>query len=351
MKKTRKQKCLRGAIIGFGNMAERGHLPGWASEPRISLQAVCEPNPARRKRARGLLPDARLYACPEDLFAQESLDFVDICTPPPSHAGLMVDALRRGLHVLCEKPFVGTRSELERVRRLANRQRRIAFPVHNWKDAPILARGMEWIRRGLIGRVLHSEFHTLRLEPAVGLTPWRSEKEDAGGGGILLDHGWHGIYVLLNFHARRPKDVSVRTRPSPSGQGQTEHTAHLLLGFGDATASLFLTWRADRRYNSARIYGEEGFVVLEDNRIVLRSRKVGTRVATYRQPLSHGSHHPEWFGPVLDRFLDAIQDRQRAREELEEASLCLEITLRGYASARKGGTPMTIPQRKGARPG
>lgn len=338
-------------MIGFGNMAERGHLPGWRREKRISLQAVCEPNPARRRRAARLLPDARLYTSPEELFAGESLDFVDICTPPPSHAGLVADALRRGMHVLCEKPFVGARSELERVRRLATRRRRVAFPVHNWKDAPILAKALEWVRKGLIGKVLHSEFHTLRLRPARGLTPWRSEKEEAGGGGILLDHGWHGIYLLLNFHDRRPRNVSAWIRPSPSGKGQAEHTTYLLLGFGDSTASLFLTWRADRRYNSARIYGEQGFIVLEDNRIVLRSRKRRTRVATYRQPLSQGSHHPEWFGPVLDRFLSAIRDRQRATEELEEASLCLEITLRGYASARKGGSRMTIPPRKGARPG
>jgi predicted dehydrogenase len=338
-------------MIGFGNMAERGHLPGWLREPRVFLQAVCEPNPARRRKAGRLLPDARLYTSPEDLFARESLDFVDICTPPPSHGGLMVDALRHGLHVLCEKPFVGVRSELERVRRLAIRQGRIAFPVHNWKDAPILARAIEWVRAGLIGKVLHSEFHALRRQPAVGLTPWRSEKEEAGGGGILLDHGWHGIYLLLNFHDRRPRNVSAWMHPSPSGKGQAEHTTHLLLGFGDATASLFLTWRADRRYNAARIYGEQGFIVLEDNRIVLRSRKGGTRVATYRRPLSHGSHHPEWFGPVLDRFLGATEDRQRAREELEEASVCLEIILRGYASAEKGGTHIPIPPRKGARTG
>ena len=108
--------------------------------------------------------------------------------------------------------------------------------------------------------------------------------------------------------------------------------------------------KADRRYNSARIYGEKGFLVLEDDRIVLRPRKAGTRVATYKHPLSHGSHHPGWFGPVLDRFLGAIEDRRKAAREFEEASLCLEITLRGYASALKGGRYLPIPPKKGGRP-
>jgi len=338
-------------MIGFGNMAEKGHLPGWLKERRVSLQAVCDPNPVRRNRAEQLLPNVRTYAFPKALYAGESLDFVDVCTPPPSHAALMVDALRRGMHVLCEKPFVGTRAELDKIRRLSKQQNRIAFPVHNWKDAPVLARAIDWVRKGLIGKVIHSDFHTLRCRPAVGLTPWRSRTEEAGGGGILLDHGWHGIYLLLNFHEERPRSVSAWMHPRPADRGQAEHTAHLLMSFREATASLFLTWKADRRYNSARIYGERGFLILEDDRIVLRSREGRTRVATYRGPLSHGSHHPEWFGPVLDRFLAATEDSRKAARETEEASLCLEVMLAGYASARKGGRRLPIPPKKGVRQG
>ncbi len=348
----KKHRCLQGAIIGFGNMAEQGHLPGWLRERRVSLQAVCDPNPARRKRAAQLLPDVRIYSAPADLYARETLDFVDICTPPPFHATLLGEALRHDVHALCEKPFVGTLAELREVRRLAQQKRRIAFPVHNWKDAPILARAIGWVREGRIGKVIHSEFHTLRRRPAAGLTPWRSQTEEAGGGGILLDHGWHAIYLLLNFHRERPRSVSASLCPSPPARrGRAEHTAHLLMRFRDATASLFLTWRADRRYNAARIYGDKGLLVLEDDRIVLRPRQGGARVATYKRPLSHGSHHPDWFGPVMARFLGAVEDRRRAVRELEEASLCLEIMLKGYASARQEGQPVPIPPAKGGNRG
>ena len=327
-------------------MAEKGHLPGWRKERRVSLQAVCDPDPERRRRARSLLPNVRIHASPRELFASESLDFVDIITPPPCHASLMVEALCRGMHVLCEKPFVATPEELRKVRVLSSRHQRIAFPVHNWKDSPILARAIDWIRKGLIGKVLHSEFHTLRFRPAVGLTPWRGEKERAGGGGILLDHGWHGIYLLLNFHQERPREVSAWMRPSPSARHLSEHTAHLFVEFPNGTASLFMTWKANRRHNSARIYGDRGLLVVEDDRILLRPHPGRARVGLYRQPLSRGSHHPEWFGPVLDRFLKAIADRGRADREIEEAALCLEITRRGYLSAREGGRRVPIPPRR-----
>ena len=342
-KKTQANHSLHGAIVGFGNMAEKGHLPGWLNEKRVSIQAVCEPNSKRRKRAKEILPSIRTYAKVEELVEKESLDFVDICTPPPSHAENMAAALQADLHVLCEKPFVATRSELRRIMNLCHRKKRIAFPVHNWKHAPILAKAQDWIRKGMVGQVLHSEFHTLRTQPAIGLTPWRGEKENAGGGGILLDHGWHVIYLLLNFHTERPEAVSTWMHPSPSGSGEAERTAHLLLEFPSSTASLFLTWNASQRYNAARIYGNRGFVTLEDNRITLHRPEKPTTKIMFQGPLSQGSHHPGWFGPVVKSFLSAMESQEESRRELEEARLCLEITRLGYESSRKGGRRLRIP--------
>ena len=39
---------LRGAIIGFGNVAERGHLPAWLARDDMEIVAVAEPDPGGR---------------------------------------------------------------------------------------------------------------------------------------------------------------------------------------------------------------------------------------------------------------------------------------------------------------
>ena len=333
---------LRGALVGFGNMAENGHLPGWLKHRRVSLVAVCDPDRRRRRQAQRLLPEAGVYASLDDLLRRESLDFVDICTPPPSHAPCILTALNHDLHVLCEKPFVGSTSDLKRISRLCEKKKRIAFPVHNWKHAPILARLLNWVREGRLGRVLYSEFHTLRTSPAPGLTPWRGEKENPGGGGILLDHGWHVAYILMNIHGQAPRSVSAWMHPSPEATGEAEQSAHLLLEFPSSTASMFLTWKAGRRYNSARVYGETGLAVVEDRRLTLYPHEGPSRTAAFREPLSHGSHHPSWFDPVLEGFLHAMDRHDEARREMEEAGLCLEIIRKGYDSARQGGRRVSL---------
>ncbi len=42
-----------------------------------------------------------------ELVADRELDVIDICTPPNLHAGMIVQAMQAGKHVICEKPFAG----------------------------------------------------------------------------------------------------------------------------------------------------------------------------------------------------------------------------------------------------
>src|SRR5436190_2406986 len=156
----------RGGIIGLGNVAIHGHLPGWLDRPDVLIAAAADARPGQRAECQRLLPEARWYDSPDELLEGEPLDFVDICTPPSSHAPLIERALTRGLHVLCEKPLVRSPGELTRVSRLAAETRRVLHTVHNWHHAPIVRRTAELVRDGAVGRVTHVTWHTLRVRPA-----------------------------------------------------------------------------------------------------------------------------------------------------------------------------------------
>ena len=96
---------LRGAIIGFGNIAELGHYPSYANSAEAEIVAVMDPSPSRREAAQALKLGLRAYETVDALFRAEKLDFVDICTPPSSHTELALKALEQHCHVLCEKPL------------------------------------------------------------------------------------------------------------------------------------------------------------------------------------------------------------------------------------------------------
>src|SRR5712692_1933301 len=201
---------LRGAVIGLGNVAIHGHLPGWLGRPDVRISAAADSRPAQRVECEARLPGARWYDSPEDLLAGEPLDFVDISTPPSSHAPLIRSALERGLHVLCEKPLVSSLDDLGALRALAGRLGRVLHTVHNWHHAPIVRRTAALVREGAIGRVTRVDWHTLRTRPAVTSDGdeenWRFDPLIAGGG-VLADHGWHVFYVVQGWIGEAPQSV------------------------------------------------------------------------------------------------------------------------------------------------
>jgi predicted dehydrogenase len=50
---------------------------------------------------------ATTYRTFRDLIADRDIDVIDVCTPPMLHAAMIVDAMKAGKHVICEKPFAG----------------------------------------------------------------------------------------------------------------------------------------------------------------------------------------------------------------------------------------------------
>src|SRR4051812_3669608 len=95
---------LRGAVIGYGFISGRGHIPAYQERQDVEIVAIADINRARRAEAQKALPHARIYPDYQSLLTAEAgkLDFVDIATPPCDHAPIALAGFRAGLHVLCE---------------------------------------------------------------------------------------------------------------------------------------------------------------------------------------------------------------------------------------------------------
>jgi predicted dehydrogenase len=333
------------ALIGLGNVAVHGHLPGWRARPDVELVAVTDANPERRADAAAQAPAARWYPSAEDLLASEAVDFVDICTPPRSHAGLIAAALGRGCHVLCEKPLVSSPDELARVVRLATAAGRVLHTVHNWHHAPIVRRAGELVRDGAIGRVERVLWETLRTRPAASREAnWRIDPAMAGGG-ILTDHGWHTFYVLRRWLGEEPRSVRAALERRRHLQWPVEDTARVELTFSQATAEVFLTWAADRRHTRVELTGTEGRLRLEDDTLVLArtDSAIGERRWPCPPAMSDGSTHADWFGPVVERFLAEVDGTAPRGENLAEAALCVAVEARARESSERGEQALALP--------
>jgi predicted dehydrogenase len=334
----------RGALIGLGNVAVHGHLPGWRARSDSAIVAATDSRPARQAECRTALPGARWYESVEALLAAEELDFVDICTPPSSHPALIEAALARGLHVLCEKPLVGSLAELERLAGLARSARAVLHTVHNWHHAPLVRATDEVIRAGRIGPVREIVWQTLRTQPAAAATgdAWRVDPAVAGGG-VLTDHGWHVSYVIQRWVGEPPVGVSARLETRRHHRFAVEDTATVRLHFRAAVADVLLTWAADTRENQARVVGATGHIEIQDDTLVVAVGGVQER-RPCPPALSNGSQHPDWFTAVADQFMACIAEDAEGGN-LAEAASCIAIECAARESSRRGGERVPLPPR------
>jgi predicted dehydrogenase len=324
---------LRGAIIGFGEVARNGHWPGYAANDDVEIVAVVDRTPARRELAESLQPGISTYASLADVPRRAPIDFVDICTPPALHGEPMLDAIGRGWHVLCEKPFLLDAAALGEARARATAANVAVIPVHNWKYAPIVQAATAALRSGAIGSLTRVEIETSRLKAAptaehAGVN-WRRDPAIAGGG-ILMDHGWHSVYIALHWFTEHATGVSARLH-WPSGEGLVaEDEARVTIDFPSGSAAIVLTWNGTVRRNAMRLEGTRGEIVAADDTLTVR----GEAEKTMRFPsaLSAGSAHADWFEAMLPDVIAGFRNPPQSRAVFEEAAQTLAIIQQAYAT-------------------
>ena len=324
-----------GALVGFGEVAEKAHVPAFASSKALRLVAVAEASPGRRERAQRLLPEALVFASLDELLAAKlPIHFVDIATPPHLHCEQSLASLRSALHVLCEKPVALRRSELDMLVSAASDKGRILFGMHNWKYAPIFCKLRELLASDAVGAVRHVEWHVLRTQPAAVAVNtegnWRTDLRKAGGG-ILVDHGWHAVYLVASMIGQ----AAGASNGTLHFTGDTDDEATCLIEFPGATAVVHLTWRAAARGHWGAVYGASGRIEIGDDRLTVECPARPTDSISFGDKLSQGSAHPEWLAGLLPDFAGAMNggpQSEQAAENAREVETCVAVIENIYRS-------------------
>lgn len=345
---------LRGAIIGFGFIAEKGHLPAYRAAPEaFSIDVVVDVCEARRARAREALPAARVYPDAKAMLQAEAgrLDFVDIATPPAVHAALAHAALEHGLHVFCEKPVATSAADARAVLDHAAAAKRVFFPSHNYKHAPIIKLIREVMAAGELGTVHLVTLDTFRTTHARGVAEWRPDwrrSHEHAGGGIAMDHGSHTFYLAFDWLASLPTAISAKM--STLGAYDTEDNFSCTVTFPTGIAVCQLTWNSGFRKVIYTIHGDRGALKIEDDEVEIHRRGADGAIAVERRAAaSHwmDASHAAWFRALQGQFAEAIRAGTWVGEEARHALACVQVIETAYASARADGAqlPLAAPPR------
>ncbi|WP_138754350.1 Gfo/Idh/MocA family protein [Paenibacillus sinopodophylli] len=222
-------------IAGFGRIVELTHLPLLRKMQEYHICGVFDLIPQRRQLAerRGLTAWERL----DELLDGEA-EAVLIATPPHSHYAIASEVLRRGKHVLIEKPVTVNGEEAMLLRELSYKHGGIVTVFHNKRFDPGMAILEEVLQSGVLGRIQFVErrHHQFGSGASFGVQSFRPSwrDESAYGGGALLDWGVHLIDQLLHLKLGRRTSVSAMIHRLRLGKGDAEDCvmAHLELDNG-----------------------------------------------------------------------------------------------------------------------
>jgi len=345
---------LKGAMIGFGFIGSRGHLPAYAVRGDVEIAAVADISPARREAAARALPGARIFASYEELLAAHdgALDFVDVCTPPYVHAEIALAAMGKGLHVLCEKPLATTVEDARAMLSKASETKRVIHPAHNYRHAPVIKAVRSILEEGTLGKIHLATLDTFRTTHARGTKEWNEHwRRDArySGGGIAMDHGSHTFYLAFEWLRAHPTSISATTsKRDDGGNLDTEDTFSAKVTFPTGVAQATLTWAAGFRKVIYTLHGEHGAIRVEDDDIevsIMRKADSETRWDVSKRSVSSSwmdASHVHWFASLIGDFQKAIQTGTYVPTDAIDSLKCIELITAGYRSARAGGTELSL---------
>jgi predicted dehydrogenase len=331
----------RGAIIGVGKIAQTGHLPAFADariSGRAGVVAGVDTDPGSRRLARERFPNLRIYEDLEAMFAAEEIDFVDICTTPSSHCGLIQSVAPRGKHILCEKPLSLTFEEAKGVVDLLCRpgQAVLFMPCHQYRYSELWMQMKAFVAQLPPGEGMLMQFDVFRTGADPGLLPrediWRVN-QTVSGGGILADTGVHYLYLSL-WMLGVPLAVTARTKRLALRKGGVEDTAVVLLEYENRLVQIALTWSADRRTNNACIVSRAGSLSY-NGKFLTRTKGEQNEVIPVPDA-SDKSHYVQLYVSLLSDFVDRLDAGARNGPDLDEAYQSMRLLDACYASAKSG---------------
>ena len=329
---------LSGAIIGFGNIAIRGHVPAYVHDSirqEARMTAVMDVVEQNRPRVAEHLPGSAFYSDLGTMLSREKIDFVDICTPPHTHAEYIRSCMAKGIHVLCEKPLaekfetsVGIADEI--------RKSKIVFvPCHQYKYSPLWKTIHDMIASGTLGDITLAQFNVYRMHADTGTAGWKPEWRTSklhSGGGILVDTGAHYFY-LAQYFLGMPKKVSAILRTLKHHDYGVEDSAVVTLEYPGTLMEINLTWAASNRANSVYIAGTKGSLSYDGVRLLHTSPDGITEIPM--PDVSDKNQYILWYANLFQEFIRRVQGKNHSTDLLDEAVNVMKLLEVSYRSSEQ----------------
>lgn len=226
-------------------------------------------------RELGLDP-SRSYGSYREMASREArlkdgIEAVAIVTPNHVHYEAAKEFLKRGIHVICDKPLTSTLSDARKLKRLADESDALFVLTHNYTGYPMIRQAREMVENGDIGavRLVQVEYPQDWLTEPVEQSgskqaEWRTDPARSGAGGSTGDIGTHAYNLAAFVSGLELEELAADLDSFVPGRALDDN-AHVMMRFKarDGVRAKGLLWCsqiAPGHENGlmVRVYGTRG---------------------------------------------------------------------------------------------
>jgi predicted dehydrogenase len=274
---------------------------------------------------------------------KNGIEAVAIVTPNHVHFAAAREFLKRGIHVICDKPLTSTLADARKLVKAAEQADALFVLTHNYTGYPMVRQAREMVAGGEIGkvRVVQVEYPQdwLTVEQDFKQAEWRTDPVRSGAGGSTGDIGTHAHNLARFVTGLEVESLSADLDAFVPGR-RVDDNGHVLLRFeGGAKGMLWCSQVAPGNENALRIrvYGEKGglewaqedpnylwFTPFGEPKRLITRNGAGSGAAAARVsriPPGHPEGYLECFANIYSEAADAIEAHRDGRAPVEEVLL------------------------------
>ena len=263
---------IRLGMVGGGNDAFIGGVHRIASriDDRYELLAgALSSTPEKSQESGKAIGLPRVYddfkaMAEAEAKLKDGIEAVSIVTPNNVHFAAAGEFLKRGIHVICDKPLTSTLEDAKELTKIAEQSDALFILTHNYTGYPMVRQAREMVANNAIGkiRVVQVEYPQdwLTIQQDFKQAEWRTDPKRSGAGGSTGDIGTHAYNLACFVSGLEVESLAADLQSFVPGR-QVDDNAHVMLRFaGGARGMLWSSQVAPGNENALRlrVYGEKG---------------------------------------------------------------------------------------------
>ena len=311
---------MKVAVVGLGVI---GRVHARILRERGELFAVCDIDPTRFPEDQDLLCETDYLRLLDGLHPEA----VHICTPHYLHASMVIAALERNIHVLCEKPLCISYAEIDAVLAAEKASKATLGVCFQNRYNPANAFVKEYLKDKAVlagtGSVVWK-----RTREYYAADAWRG-KWATEGGGVLINQAIHTL-DLLQWLVGMPRTLTANLSTVALGDViEVEDTASVFATDG-AEFSLFAT------NASAKDFPVEIRLRTEEEQITILPHEVKVGETVHAFPKDAVIYGKPCYGAghalLIEDFYRCIREGRHFPIDAEEGAKAVRLVLAAYES-------------------